>query len=333
MNLPTFLHDDPRVTIRNRGGVDPEGRAVVYWMQRAQRIHDNPAFEAAARAANALDKPLVVFFGLVPDFPNANERHYRFMLDGLVETTGAAERIGARFVLGVRPDHDLARFCAELRPALVVGDENPLRVPERWRREYARRIGSAFVTIDADTVVPSALFPKEEFAARTLRPKIHRVLDRYLAPGKRVPLKHRDPDLSSRAPAPPDPAGLLSELGIDGTLPALPGETGGRRAGLRRLKRFVSDGLPRYHERRNRPEIPDGTSRLSAFLHFGQIGPREVTLAVRGADAPEAAKEAFLEELIVRRELCINYVLRNEAYERYEGLHPWARGISRFKSL
>jgi deoxyribodipyrimidine photolyase len=150
--------DDPRARLRNRRGVDPDGRAVVYWMQRAQRVADNPALELAVHLANELEKPLAVFFGLVKRFPGANERHYSFMLEGLAETAEAVEKLGGRFVLGVEPDHDLAKFCAKLRPAAVIGDENPLRVPEDWRSKYARRLRCAFATVDADVIVPSSLF-------------------------------------------------------------------------------------------------------------------------------------------------------------------------------
>jgi deoxyribodipyrimidine photo-lyase len=59
-------------------------------------------------------------------------------------------------------------------------------------------------------------------------------------------------------------------------------------------------------------------------LHFGHIGPHTVALAVRHADAPEADQEAFLEELIVRRELAVNFVRYNPAYDRLESVEPWA---------
>ena len=82
--------------------------------------------------------------------------------------------------------------------------------------------------------------------------------------------------------------------------------------------------MPHYHSARNHPEL-DGTSELSPYLHFGQIGPREVALAVRDADAPQESIDAFLEQLIVRRELAVNFVRYNSAYDRLEGCEAWAR--------
>jgi deoxyribodipyrimidine photo-lyase len=95
---------------------------------------------------------------------------------------------------------------------------------------------------------------------------------------------------------------------------------GGTSEARRRLERFVSERLARYPEDRNRLDIA-GTSDLSAYLHFGQVSVHAVALAVRNSSAPEEAKEAYLEELIVRRELAVNFVARNPDYGRHD--RPW----------
>ncbi|MDH4272936.1 MAG: deoxyribodipyrimidine photo-lyase, partial [Candidatus Aminicenantes bacterium] len=69
---------------------------VLYWMQASQRSEYNHALEYAAEQANVRGKPLVVFFGLTEKFPEANERHYAFMLEGLQETGRALEQRGIR---------------------------------------------------------------------------------------------------------------------------------------------------------------------------------------------------------------------------------------------
>src|SRR5512139_1454085 len=158
------LNSAPRVTVRRPGPPDPDGRAVVYWMQRAQRAADNPALDAAIDAANALHLPVVAFFGLTPAYPNANRRHYAFLADGLPDVARALRARGVGFVLRRHPDHDVARFCRDAGAALVVGDENPLREPERWRREAADALRVPFWTVDADVVVPTALLGKEQYA-------------------------------------------------------------------------------------------------------------------------------------------------------------------------
>ncbi len=98
---------------------------------------------------------------------------------------------------------------------------------------------------------------------------------------------------------------------------------GGTKRALTFLDRFVKYDLPKYPEQRNRPEL-SGTSRLSPYLLFGHISPLTVELAVRAASAPAAAKQAFLEQVIIRRELSVNFVRYNPNYDSFECLEPWA---------
>ncbi|HEX2571484.1 MAG TPA: deoxyribodipyrimidine photo-lyase, partial [Polyangia bacterium] len=273
-------------------------------------------------------RPVVVFLGLVPFYPRANWRHYQFLVEGLPVLAERLARRGVGFVLRRYPDHRLLPLVAEVRPCLLVGDENPLRETETWREHVAAQLAVPFFTVDADVVVPTALISREQFAARTLRPRIHRLLPTYLVPGKEPVARRRWPP----APALPglDPRGdLLAGWGPEGTrfdrsVAPVAGFRGGAAEGEALLERFIRERLDGYHHRRNRPELP-GTSQLSPYLHFGQLGPRQVALAVGGAEAPAADREAFLEELIVRRELAVNYVVHNPNYDRLAGCEAWAR--------
>jgi deoxyribodipyrimidine photo-lyase len=119
------LARDPRVTVRRRGMPDPDGEAVVYWMQRAQRAADNPALDVAITLGNLLGKPVVAFFGINPFVANANLRHYQFLADGIEDiATGLRDRRVA-FELRAYPEHRLQPFLDELRPSIVIGDEKP----------------------------------------------------------------------------------------------------------------------------------------------------------------------------------------------------------------
>src|SRR5688500_13496624 len=172
--------DDPRVTVRTRGLPDPDGTCVVYWMQRAQRAEDNPALDVAVAAGNALRKPVVVFFGLLPFVNGANLRHYRFVAEGLPDIAAGLRRRGVGFVVRRYPHHRLLPFLAQRRPALVVGDENPLRQAEAWREQVSIELRAPFWTVDADVVVPSRLIHAEQYAARTIRPRLRRHVTRFL---------------------------------------------------------------------------------------------------------------------------------------------------------
>src|SRR6476659_3921227 len=144
------LASNARVTVRRHGAPHPDGRCVVYWMQRSQRALDNPALEVAVQAANLLRKPCVGSLAPVPSYPPANLRHYRFLNQGIPAIANGLKKRGIGFVLRVFPDHHLEKFCAQVRPALVVGDENPMREPEHWREVVTTQLRVPFWTVDAD---------------------------------------------------------------------------------------------------------------------------------------------------------------------------------------
>jgi deoxyribodipyrimidine photo-lyase len=315
------LSADPRVAIRRGGEPDRDGVAVVYWMQRAQRATDNPALETAIAAANAIGKAIVVYFGLVAGVAGANLRHYQFMAEGLRDVAEDLARRGIGFVVRKSPDR-FAQFCEEVRPAIVIGDENPTRATERSKRRVAARLRVPFWTVDADVIVPSRLLQKEHYAARTIRPRIHAQLPRFLRPIRRHVPRHTWTPPRRLQMLHPD-LHLLDGFPIDRSVSPVATCRGGSHAARRVLRRFVAERLAGYAERRNHPEH-DATSQLSPYLHFGHIGPHAVALVVRDADAPEPDRHAFLEELIVRRELAVNFVRYNPAYDRLSGAEPWA---------
>src|SRR4051812_14416142 len=174
------LRQSPRVTVRRDGAHDPEGRCVLYWMQRAQRSVDNPALDVAIAAGNALGLPVVAFLGVVPNYPHANLRHYAFLAGAVPDLAAGLGRRNVGFVLRAYPDHSLRRVVEELRPALVVGDENPLRETEAWRVRAAGKLRVPLWTVDADVIVPTRLLGKEQFSARIIRPRLHARLDEFL---------------------------------------------------------------------------------------------------------------------------------------------------------
>jgi deoxyribodipyrimidine photo-lyase len=316
------LSANARVTVRRPGDPAREARCVVYWMQRAQRSLDNPALEVAVQAANALGKPCVVFFAPVPFYPHANLRHYRFLNQGIPAIAAALQKRRVGFVLRRFPDHHLLKFCDEVRPALVIADENPMREPEQWRQKVADQLRVPFWTVDADVIVPSKLLMKEQYGAYTARPVIRRLLSEFLQPvgNTRAKVQWRPPrGLQSLAPD----VDITEGWQIDRSVAPVKNVIGGTDQALKRMKSFIRNDLANYPVERNKPER-DGTSRLSAYLHFGHIGPHTVALAVHKADAPKQAREAFLEQLIVRRELAINFVRFNPDYDNFESGTPWA---------
>jgi deoxyribodipyrimidine photo-lyase len=322
------LADQPRVKVRRGGAPLTEGKCVVYWMQRAMRVVDNPALDVAIEAGNLLGLPVVVFFSLIPNYPNANLRHYHFLVRGLEDVAEDAAARGVGFVLRRHPDNVLAPFLAEVQAALLVGDENPCREPERWRRTLAARLQLPFWTVDADVVVPSSVFGRSFFLFHHFRPHLKKQLSQFLVPPRSVePLYRWRPDRSIDGVV-PGPELLNGLHGLDRTVQPSDAFNGGTHAALAQLKRFVTAPLGRYDVARNHPEL-QGTSRLSPYLHFGHIGPFTVARAVQQerevGRISVATEERFLEQLIGWRELSVLFVRHNENYDTWECAEPWAR--------
>jgi deoxyribodipyrimidine photo-lyase len=305
------ISSNPRVRVRRAGTPDPDGTCVVYWMQRSQRGVDNPALDIAVEAANALGQVGGYVFRTCTLLPL---RHYRFLSEGIPDIAKAATARGIGFVLRRYPDHSLLKFCTEVRPALVVGDENPMREPERWRALAAKKLQVPFWTVDSDVIVPSHLLEKEQYAAFIIRKRLDAQLAQFLVKPNNLRAKH-----AWQTPASVQSLPMNFDITEDWKLdcPVSPVESfrGGTSQALRLLKEFVRKKLANYAERRNHPEF-DGTSRLSPYLHFGHISPLTVALAVQAADVSKAAKESFLNELIVWRELAINFVTYNPNYDK-----------------
>jgi deoxyribodipyrimidine photo-lyase len=295
---------------------------VLYWMQAAQRAESNHALEYAAAEANARNKPLVAFFGLTDRFPEANERHYVFMLEGLREVAGTLEKRGIRFVVRAgSPEAGAAEMAR--RAGLVVVDRGYLRVERRWRAAVAQAVDCPLIQVETNAVVPlEQASGKEEFAARTIRPKIHRQLKKYLVPLKTIQVKKDSLRLRLESLNIESPATALSRLDIDRSVGPILTYIGGASEARRRLSEFVDKKLSRYPELRNDPN-GDAVSNLSPYLHFGQISPLAVALEVSGSKDRAAA--VFLEELIVRRELSLNFVYYNSHYDQFAGLPSWAQ--------
>lgn len=292
-------------------------------MSRDQRAADNWALLHAQALALEGRAPLAVAFCLVDEFLGATLRQYAFMLRGLEETAGDLAVKGVPFfLLPGRPQDVLPPFLARVAAGAVVCDFDPLRIKRQWKRALARRIKLPLYEVDAHNIVPRWLASnKQEYAARTFRPKITRLLPEFLTP---IPsLKPHPVRWPGKMPAIDWPA-VLNSLKIDRRAGEVDWLSPGPAAARKTLRHFIAHRLAGYDQNRNDPNIP-GQSDLSPYLHFGQISAQRVALAVAAAKAPQADKDAFLEQLIVRRELSDNFCHYNSAYDRLAGGPAWAR--------
>lgn len=311
---------EERVEVLNSAELK-KGKYVLYWMQASQRAECNHALEYAIGQANALGRPVVAFFGITDSFPEGNQRHYRFMLEGLGDAKRALAKRGIQLVVQrCSPERGAVRMSRDA--SLVVVDRGYLRIQRAWRQEGAAAMNCPLVQVESDAVVPvREASLKEEYSAATIRKKIRGKLASYL-----VPLKETQPLADSLAldfPSFPveEVEQALSHLEVDRSVQPVRSFRGGSEEAARHLEIFLADKLGQYDELRNDP-TRDALSLMSPYLHFGQISPLDIALRVSSSGA--AGAEAYLEELIVRRELGINFVFYNDRYDTFSSLPGWA---------
>jgi deoxyribodipyrimidine photo-lyase len=301
-----------------------EGRMgpVVYWMQRDQRINDNWGIIYAQQTALNSGSPLVIVFSLVPEFLDATIRQYGFLIKGLNECRKNASIYNIPFfVLLGDPSERIPEFIEDLDASVLITDFNPVKIARYWKRDVAAKIKIPFYQVDAHNIVPCWIASnKQEFAAYTLRPKLHKLLPEYL---EEFPKLKKMKSFGIK-PQFPDREEFRSTLKINFDVPEIDWLLPGESAAHNRLKTFLDEKLDNYSVDRNDPN-KRGLSNISPYLHFGHIAPQRVALEVSSANVTEESKKAYLEELIVRRELSDNFCYYNKQYDDFEGFHDWAK--------
>ncbi len=306
---------------------EKNGDYVLYWMQASQRTEYNHALEYSIIKANSLKKPIVVFFGLTEKFPNANTRNFSFMLEGLYEIGKSLNDIGIKFVIqNISPEIGATEMSNDA--SLVIVDKGYQRIERHWRNYVANNIGCPLIEIETNTVIPvEEISTKEEYAAATIRPKIKKLLDQYTVHVDSIESIKSSLSMDFGSLDIDDPEELLKSLKIDNSVGKAPSLFGGTSEAKSHLDMFIKKKLDRYDDLRNNPNL-DYLSNMSPYLHFGQISPLHITLKILQSESP--GKESYLEELIVRRELSMNYVYYNPNYDSYDGVPDWCKRTLEF---
>lgn len=316
---------------------DPERSGPIgYWIHAAPRVGYNHALEYAKHLSHRRRRDLLCFFVLTPSYPDASGRHYRFLIEGVAETVDALARRGITCLVYRGEPAEVTAALSHRFSALVT-DRGYSRTHLRWYETLTRNAACPVFQVESNVVVPvEVVSDKEEYSAATIRRKIDRLRDRFLVPietddyqGGRAKIPE-----GTGIPRPiptralEHPSKILLQLGFaDGPAADFPG---GERAARATLVTFLEERLDRYDAFRNVPDL-DWSSHLSPYLHFGQISPVEVGIAAIDKAAAVGTVEimsgaaSFLEELIVRRELAVNFVRYNDRYDSYDSLPLWAR--------
>ncbi len=302
---------------------------VLYWAQMNRRAGSNHALAFAADLANQRGIPLLFYEGLTCTYPFANDRFHTFLLEGVPETARRLEKLGIGYVFHLRkrrddPNDALYRLAADA--AAIVTDDYPTFIAAAHNRRVPARLKIPYYAVDSSCIVPMSHFEKQEYAAYTIRPKISKVLARYVTPVPPIRMKKK-----WREPASPlhcqvtDIPRLVAECEIDHSVKASTEFRGGRKEADRRLRHFLKNNLRRYAKTSNQPS-EKSTSGLSPYLHFGHISSLEVALEVKEYAAEhKLIVDEFLEQLIVRRELAFNFARFGPKPDTLDALPAWAR--------
>ena len=321
---------DPRVRAWNDRPVR-RGDFVVYWAQATRRGDDNVALEHAVARANELDLPVVVYEALRPDYPFASDRIHSFVLECARDTAAILATRGIAHGFFLPRTRDEARGVAQRlfeRAALIVSDDHPSFVFPAQNAAAARRAPCAYVTVDDTAVVPLSLVPAHEPQARTIRGKLLTALPRWLAPVDEIAPRRTvarfewpfEPLDLARA----DLAAAVRACAIDHGVGRVADRPGGSRAAQARLRAFFA-GTGRAYDTARDDAPADATSGLSPYLHFGAISARACLLALRDAKVKPLAREAFIEQLLVRRGLAFNHAARCPEHATYAAVPTWAQ--------
>lgn len=322
LNLDQFPRiEQERIKVLNNGQPKNED-FVVYWMQATHRTEHNQALDYAIMLANKLNKPLLVYFGLTDSYPEANERHYYFMLEGLKQVQRSLSQRNIPFLIqNVAPEIGISSVAKNA--SAVVVDAGYTKIERQWRNYVASHLLCPLIQIECNVVVPVELVSsKEEYSAATIRPKIKKLVTKFLVLNEPSVLKKTqiNPNFSSFESNDVDQA--VEKLNIDKSVKKVKTFHGGTASAKGHLKMFIDTKLDKYVDQRNDP-TKDLLSQMSPYLHFGQISPIFVALKVLESNNP--SMDAYLEQLIIRRELAFNFVFYNKKYASFEGLPKWAK--------
>lgn len=322
MSLESKNFAKERFKKMNEGEVNEDGKYVLYWMQRSQRAEWNMALEYAIEMGQNLDQGVVVCFGLMDDYPEATERHYAFMLEGLAEMESQLKDRKIKFILNIGHPVEVAEELAD-EASLVVCDMGYLRHMRKWRKDLARKLDIPLVQVEDNAVVPvEVTSDKEEYAARTIRPKIHEHLNDFAEEIHPLKVEKSTLQLKIKGEDVSKTDALLKKLNP----PASPGRVdtfhGGTSEAKKHFKRWLENSYSNYDDDRNQPHL-EHVSHMSPYLHFGQISPLWLYDQMRSKRGKN--KESYVEEFVVRRELSINFVWYNKDYDSLKCLPEWAQ--------
>ena len=300
---------------------------MLYWMQQSQRVHYNHALNFAIAKSIEVKLPLHVLFVLTDEFPDAESAHYVFMLEGLIEVRDALAKLGIPFFLEIgNPIDVVSRFS--IKASSIVFDKGYLRIQKAWRNAIREKVEKSIYEVESDVAVPVEMASnKREYMARTLRPKILNCfkdvlkdIDNQIVETDDLIMNYRQTHIPKHSVC--DIEDVLKKYRRNARNVRF---IGGHSMAVYQFEVFLEHKLPKYSEKSNHPE-DECVSLISPYLHFGQISPLElIGMTGHKYDFDDLFVRDFLEQLVVRRELAVNFVHYTENYDSLDSLPDWAK--------
>ncbi|MGL4988942.1 MAG: deoxyribodipyrimidine photo-lyase [Cetobacterium sp.] len=307
---------DERITILKKVQ-NIDGKYILYWMQESQRTKYNFGLKKAIEVSNDKKLPLYVVFNYIENYPEASKRHFDFMLQGLKDVKENLKKKGIKFIFLVGDaETNIIKICKSAE--CIIWDKSYLKLQREQRKNILDKITVNVIEVESNVVVPvEVVSKKEEYSAKTLRDKYKKIKEFFLV--QFSDLEYLNSNLNIEEIEKMD----LSKKYIPKSKKKLDGGfLGGEIESEKILDYFLKENIREYSKKG--PDN-DRSSKLSLYLHFGQISPLEILFKVQNSENFSEEKESFLEELTIRRELAINFVYYNINYDKWEGItYKWA---------
>lgn len=341
------MQEDRVFKINNKEQKD--NKTVLYWMNRDMRNEDNFTLLYAQEIALKKGMQLFVVYNLVYSFLDGGYRQWIFKIEALKKIEKEFEKLNIPFFIildeqGKTSSQKIVDFIEKNKISVLVTDFSPLKIHLKWQKEIAQKIEIPFFEVDTHNIIPARkASDKQEFAAYTFRPKVKKLLTKYLTEipqikkhkyNKKENTKNNWKEIEKITKT------NKEEINI-GWIKS------GTDEAKKVLKIFLKEKLDDYGIERNDPEA-EKVSNLSPYLHYGMISAQRIALEVlkytklkkedifqtneNKAKIKENIKpdladnaRAYLEELIVRKELSDNFCLYNKDYDNTKGFPLWAQ--------
>lgn len=330
-------------TLIDKNDTSSNRKLIIYWVSRELRCQDNWSLITALEFTKFTQSELLVIYSLKKDYYYKNNRNYDFLTKSILDFHQNLEKLNIPFRLidndTSNNNSNIIELINNLKPLTIFTDFYPLNDKRQEKIDVISKTNSIYLEVDSHNIVPAWIAsPKQEFGAYTLRPKIKKLLPKYLTDFPNIRelvkknslenenvetkqlvrnLKHTSEDIKEL---------IENNRTNDTTTPSkliIPSEF----AAQQYFENFRINRLKLYNTLRNEPS-KDGQSGLSPYLNYGLIANQRVAFDIDIMQVSESISEdkaSFLEEQIVRRELSDNFTYYNTNYNKFEGFHIWAQ--------